>query len=185
MVRLLTSLDRKPGRTGAAPSAEFVCSVGEESGPDIAVHPGRAATPDEILVHLLAFHHPQLGDQLLGIASLLQMNAAPDVERPSECNAIRNLFADLHYDLVACLLRERYVLYPRISRFAGGDRSVASELVGVTRLIEHAHACVLQKLWRLMELTSRGMPAAWRVKTQRRAANGIVQPARQLLPAFV
>ena len=116
--------------------------------PEAEPHPAAGAAPADIVAHLLHAHHRSLRERLLWIETLLDKASAHHPAWISEWQAWARKFAELHQELVCCLLQERCVIFPQITP---SERGASPGLRDAIRVVGKSHARCLTLLWALID----------------------------------
>lgn len=149
---MASSISSRPVRSTRLPAGS--------RGSDRATHPGPRSSSNEIVAHAVQVHHRGLRSQLLWIAALLEKIGTRTPADEDSWQAVRVAFGDLRQELMSGLMRERYVIFPRIDAASDATLRQSPDLHAAVRAVEKSHARSLQRLWKLVDRVTRAAAGA-------------------------
>lgn len=143
------SVERREGLSSPAFAGSNPLDSTENRNAD---HPSLDCTSSDIVTHVIHVHHRSLRKQSVRIGLLLDKVASTPPTSTNQWRIIAHKFSDLHYELVCCLLCERWVIFPQIDESkVAGSSLVLREAI---RAIGRRYSCLLHTFWELMDFVS-------------------------------
>lgn len=120
----------------------------------LPLHPNREWPSQEVIRHLVEFHHNFFRESLSGLADLLEQCASLATVRRRPWEAIAQRFRKLHDAFLSGMQLEESVVFPQLLdwQISASGLTPASELLDAAKTVERTHSLCLQMLWRLLRL---------------------------------